>query len=243
MKGIVLFVLIALAIGIGVVIFFNTWQKKEVHKFEELEKGYRDAMSNLEQGWIVDWADLKLTELIARGAYGEVWKSKWAMLPQSTDVAVKKILHTATSMTSNMDHSGGTKEVGPSINMENIFRDNEIKLLMRTRHRRVCLFLGAGITDTGNIFMVHEYVPGGNLREVLDDLTIVLALSRKIGIAKDIAEGMEFLHGRNLIHRDLKSLNVLIDESGRAKIADFGMCYRVIALPFVLPHPLTLCFL
>ena len=42
-------------------------------------------------------------------------------------------------------------------------------------------------------------------------------------IAKDIAEGMAFLHGRQMIHRDLKSLNVLLDARGRAKIADFGL--------------------
>ena len=49
--------------------------------------------------------------------------------------------------------------------------------------------------------------------------------SKRIQIAADIAEGMEFLHSRKppLIHRDLKSQNVLLSSDGRAKIADFGL--------------------
>jgi serine/threonine protein kinase len=217
---------------ITMVIVLNLWRRKISRdtnnalrlRETQLEEGYRNALSNLEQGWIVEWADLKLTKLIARGSYGEVWKSKWAMLPQNIDVAVKKIMVTPTIMTQDVNVNGVSKKTKrPSNPIEKIFKDNEIKLLMRTRHRRVCLFLGAGRTDSGEIFMVHEYVPGGNLREVLDDLTIFLSMSRCINIARDIAEGMEFLHGRSLIHRDLKSLNVLIDEAGRAKIADFGI--------------------
>ena len=45
----------------------------------------------------------------------------------------------------------------------------------------------------------------------------------RIAILSDIAEGMAFLHSKNMIHRDLKSLNVLLDDMGRAKIADFGL--------------------
>ena len=45
--------------------------------------------------------------------------------------------------------------------------------------------------------------------------------SNRLQIASDIAEGMAFLHSRGLIHRDLKSLNILLDHTGKAKIADF----------------------
>ena len=208
-------------------IFFYRWQKQLLRdkdlalslRESQLEAQHRNALSNMEEGWIVQWADLTLKKLIARGAYGEVWRAKWALMPAIKYVAVKKIRATPSLMI-----GAGSNDNGQDNNdIHAIFRDQEIRLLMRIRHTRICFFLGAGRTDGGEIFLVTEYVPGGNLREVLDDLTIFLTTSRCLNIAKDIAEGMAHLHGRHLIHRDLKSLNVLIDGSGRAKIADFGL--------------------
>jgi serine/threonine protein kinase len=195
-----------------------------VRQEEELEAGHRKALTTLEEGWIIDFADLKLVKALARGAFGEVWTAQWSMMPSSY-VAVKKILSTPDDMMMEVKEtpSKNKKNAATSSDMLSIFRDKEISLLMRTRHRRVCLFLGAGRTSDGNIFMVHEYVSGGDLRRVLDDSSVRLTTGRRLIIAKDVAEGMTFLHGRQLIHRDLKSLNVLINKSGRAKIADFGL--------------------
>jgi serine/threonine protein kinase len=81
--------------------------------------------------------------------------------------------------------------------------DQEIMLLMRTRHRRVVLFLGAGkIKLTGEIFLVSEYMDGGDLRNVItkskNKITgeSTMKWSHRYMIAYDIAEGMEFLHSR-----------------------------------------------
>jgi serine/threonine protein kinase len=116
------------------------------------------------------------------------------------------------------------------------FSDKEIALLSRTRHRRVVLFHGAGQLSSGQLFLVTEFMHGGDLRSTLDrnrnlmmggngggDAGLLLSWRMRVSIAKDIAEGMAFLHGRQLLHRDLKSLNVLLDSHGRAKIADFGL--------------------
>ena len=105
------------------------------------------------------------------------------------------------------------------------FSDKEIALLSRLRHRRVVLFHGAGQLSTGQLFLVTEFMHGGDLRSALDrnKKENRLTWHNRVSIAKDIAEGMAFLHERHLIHRDLKSLNVLLDARGRAKIADFGL--------------------
>lgn len=111
-----------------------------------------------------------------------------------------------------------------------VFREKEISLLMRTRHRRVVLFHGAGrLEKTGEIFLVSEFMPGGDLRTWLSDGR-EFSFRDRVDVARDIAEGMSFLHEKKLIHRDLKSLNVLMTvgrgkSSGapRAKIADFGL--------------------
>ena len=75
----------------------------------------------------------------------------------------------------------------------------------------------------GSVFLVAELMSGGELRELLNDKTQVLDWPLRLRIAQDIAEGVAFLHGKGLIHRDLKSLNILLDDERRAKIADFGL--------------------
>jgi serine/threonine protein kinase len=105
--------------------------------------------------------------------------------------------------------------------------DQEIKLLLRVKpHVRTVLFHGAGRLATGEIFLVTEFMSNGDLCSALkpcDPTTNepLLSWEKRIQIAADIAEGMEFLHSRQppLIHRDLKSANVLLSSNCRAKIA------------------------
>lgn len=110
--------------------------------------------------------------------------------------------------------------------------DQEILLLMRVKpHARIVLFHGAGkLKTTGEIFLVSEFMANGDLWDALaqrdpDTNEPKMRWAQRIQVAADIAEGMYFLHSRKppLIHRDLKSQNVLLDRGGRAKIADFGL--------------------
>ena len=113
--------------------------------------------------------------------------------------------------------------------------DQEITLLMRLKpHARTVLFHGAGILSGGEIFLVTEFLMMDLMTALSKHDPIKNAnggllhhknWSKRIQIAADIAEGMEFLHSRKppLIHRDLKSQNVLLSSDGRAKIADFGL--------------------
>jgi serine/threonine protein kinase len=67
-----------------------------------------------------------------------------------------------------------------------------------------------------------EFVSKGSLYSLLHS-SEVISPSRKESIALDIAKGLAFLHMSKILHRDLKSLNVLIDEHYRAKLTDFGL--------------------
>merc|ERR1712096_513776 len=67
-----------------------------------------------------------------------------------------------------------------------------------------------------------EYVPNGTLSHLLRGLTEP-SLSQQLQILTEIAEGMAFIHRQHILHRDLKSANVLLDESNRCKICDFGL--------------------
>jgi len=69
-----------------------------------------------------------------------------------------------------------------------------------------------------------EYCERGNLRDLILDAasTQTLPISRRVSLARDAAQGMEALHARDIVHRDLKTENVLITSDWNAKIADFG---------------------
>jgi serine/threonine protein kinase len=73
-------------------------------------------------------------------------------------------------------------------------------------------------------FLVMEYVPGPNLKEKIQREGS-LSEDESLRIAIQIAAALEAAHARGLIHRDIKSQNVLIDPSGNAKVADFGIAY------------------
>ncbi|KAG6513098.1 hypothetical protein ZIOFF_023405 [Zingiber officinale] len=102
---------------------------------------------------------------------------------------------------------------------------NEVELLTRIEHRNLVRLLG--YTDKGNEFIIiTEYVPNGTLREHLDGkYGKTLDFSQRLEIAIDVAHGLTYLHHyaeKSIIHRDVKSSNILLTEGFRAKVADFG---------------------
>ncbi|OHT05223.1 TKL family protein kinase [Tritrichomonas foetus] len=95
----------------------------------------------------------------------------------------------------------------------------EISVLATAEHPCVLKFVGA--TDTPPFCIVTEWLAGGTLYHDLRKFHRLDATGLTI-CAIDIAQGMRFLHSLQIIHRDLKSLNVLLDSNGNAKICDFG---------------------
>lgn len=73
----------------------------------------------------------------------------------------------------------------------------------------------------GNLFIVMEYVQG----DVLEDLIAseVLDIEKKTAIALQIAEGLQAAHDRDIIHRDIKSSNIMVSDAGLVKVMDFGL--------------------
>ena len=144
---------------------------------------------------------------IAKGTEGEVHKGRW----RGTIVAIK------------MDSSKST---------DARFR-NEIEILFRLRHPNLVLMMGLNMKRR---FIVLEYCSGGNLFDLLHRKGLIdLSWRQRLKILIDIARGMNYLHTlpEKVIHRDLKSLNVLLSEeivdeydTPTAKVTDFGLSTR-----------------
>ncbi|CAF2102851.1 BnaA05g30750D [Brassica napus] len=148
------------------------------------------------------WDDLTIGEDIGRGSCGTVYHSLWF----GSDVAVKVF--------SKQEYS---KEVMQS------FRQ-EVFLMKRLRHPNVLLFMGA-VTSPPRLCIVSEFLPRGSLFLLLRRSASKLDWRRRINMALDIARGMNYLHccSPPIVHRDLKSSNLLVDRNWTVKVADFGL--------------------
>ncbi|KAI3697737.1 hypothetical protein L6452_30834 [Arctium lappa] len=103
------------------------------------------------------------------------------------------------------------------------FRD-ELELLQKIRHPNVVQFLGA-VTQSSPMMIVTEYLPKGDLRAFLKRKGALKPTAALI-FARDIARGMNYLHENKpepIIHMDLEPSNILRDDSGHLKVADFGI--------------------
>ncbi|KAJ9535348.1 hypothetical protein OSB04_un001541 [Centaurea solstitialis] len=150
----------------------------------------------------IDAKELDFTESV------DITKGTFAMASwRGTQVAVKKL----------------GDELFTDEDKVSAFRD-ELELLQKIRHPNVVQFLGA-VTQSSPMMIVVEYLPKGDLGAYLKRKG---ALKPKTALkyAMDIARGMSYLHEikpEPIIHRDLEPSNILRDDSGHLKVADFGV--------------------
>ncbi len=102
---------------------------------------------------------------------------------------------------------------------------SEIKLARKVRHRNVCSIHDYG-EDQGLLYISMEYVEGVDLKQVLKQ-SGALAPDRGYEVAIQIVEGLQAVHDAGIIHRDLKTPNIMSDGAGMARLMDFGVAKRV----------------
>jgi serine/threonine-protein kinase len=95
----------------------------------------------------------------------------------------------------------------------------EARSLARLSHPHIVVVHDAG-DERGLLYIIMEYVAGGNLR---DYMTQSMSLREVTRIIKEVAGALEYAHERGIIHRDVKPVNVLMDSSKRAVLSDFGI--------------------
>ncbi|MED6138314.1 hypothetical protein PIB30_073231 [Stylosanthes scabra] len=148
------------------------------------------------------WEDLTIGEQIGQGSCGTVYHALW----YGSDVAVKVF---------------SKQEYSDDVILS--FRQ-EVSVIKRLRHPNILLFMGA-VTSPQRLCIVTEFLPRGSLCRLLHRNTPKLDWRRRVHMALDIARGVNYLHHCNppIIHRDLKSSNLLVDKNWTVKVCDFGL--------------------
>lgn len=134
-----------------------------------------------------------------RGGFGSVFVAK--SVPDKCDVAIKKIPHvTKKAKRTNF---------------------NEIGFLTFCKHPNIVKFYRSHLVDE-EAWLVMEYMHGGTLSEAVDRYQF--GESSVAYVAREVLCALEYLHSNNLVHRDLKSANIMLTVEGKIKLIDFGLC-------------------
>ncbi|XP_042443451.1 serine/threonine-protein kinase STY46-like isoform X1 [Zingiber officinale] len=150
--------------------------------------------------WEIDFQLLKFGNKVASGSYGDLYRGTY----HSQDVAIKVL-----------------RPERVNIDMQREFAQ-EVFIMRKVRHKNVVQFIGA-CTRPPKLCIVTEFMSGGSVYDYLHKQKGIFKLPALLRVAIDISKGMNYLHQNNIIHRDLKAANLLMDENEVVKVADFGV--------------------
>lgn len=159
-------------------------------------------MADDSEMWSIDFDELDFEHVIGTGKFGEVYFGYYL----GTPVAIKKILETDEDMKKSIER--------------------ELAMLKNVKHPNIVQFLGLckhKIQQKEDIFFVTEFMDHGDLFDALFFGDSPISWKSKAKVALDIAQACYYLQVKSILHRDLKSQNILLTEGYRAKLCDLGL--------------------
>ncbi|KAI5955589.1 CLA4 [Candida theae] len=104
---------------------------------------------------------------------------------------------------------------------------NEILVMKDSQHKNIVNFLDSYLIGDSELWVIMEYMEGGSLTEIIENNEFKLNERQIATICFETLKGLQHLHKKHIIHRDIKSDNVLLDSQGNVKITDFGFCAKL----------------
>ncbi|KAM7023646.1 serine/threonine-protein kinase PAK 1-like [Acridotheres tristis] len=137
-------------------------------------------------------------EVIGSGSFGTVYKAFEAATGRA--VAIKQI---------DLQHQG----------CEEVLK--ELLVIREKKNPNIVTYLESYLAN-GDVWLVLEYMDGGSLATVVSQKRMVVG--HIATVCRECLQGLAFLHANQVIHRDIKSSNILLGRDGSVKLADFGLC-------------------
>ncbi|GMF27450.1 unnamed protein product [Phytophthora fragariaefolia] len=173
----------------------------------------------------IPFADLTFLQAIGRGSMGDVIKARYF----GTIVVCKRMRREHIVESGGGQNRNGNRNASNGDSALASFRD-EIELMSCLRHPNIVQFIGASWDNASNLCIVMEYLENGDMHSVLHsgigkNFTWADPLLK---MAVDAVQGMLYLHSqeRPVVHRDLKSVNILCSATFGCKVGDFGLSRR-----------------
>lgn len=207
---------------------FKSWDIQLEKHLSRVWSREREVLPRKTEEWEIELAKLDIRHEIARGTYGTVYRGAydgqdvavkildWAedgMVTSAEAAAIRASFRQEVAVWQKLDHPNVTKFIGASMGTTNLKIPSQ-----------------SATSDSHNSLpsraccVVVEYLPGGTLKKFLiRNKRKKLAFKVVIQIALDLARGLSYLHSKTIVHRDVKTENMLLDANRTLKIADFGV--------------------
>ncbi|OII74882.1 protein kinase domain-containing protein [Cryptosporidium ubiquitum] len=174
---------------------------------ERVPDASNGVLQRLKPNEYIKMDDLVLEPATQRGSFGVVFKGRirsgvWS----NKEVAVKRWKFD--------NESRITEEHFKSL-------EREVYAYRLLRHPNICSYIGVCL-EPGFYAIITEYLANGNLFELLYENKVLVSASDRLKISRQLCDAVNFIHRNNMIHRDIKTANIILDHSNNVKLCDFG---------------------